>query len=112
MPKRNKAGLIKWLKSITGIDNVETKPKKKPVTRNKKRNTKTKNNKKFNANKKYSNKKIINGLYVFYWDKDGIDFDSNNSDFPSGVQDISRSGSVSKSDYESYSIGDKYCYPE
>ena len=59
-----------------------------------------------------SNKKIINGLYVFYWDKDGIDFDSNNSDFPSGVQDISRSGSVSKSDYESYSIGDKYCYPE
>ena len=59
-----------------------------------------------------SNKKIINGLYVFYWDKDGIDIDSNNSDFPSGVQDISRSGSVSKSDYESYSIGDKYCYPE
>jgi len=59
-----------------------------------------------------SNKKIINGLYVFYWDKDGIDFDSNNSDFPSGVQDISRSGSVSKSDYESYNIGDKYCYPE
>ena len=59
-----------------------------------------------------SNKKIINGLYVFYWDKDGIDFDSSNSDFPSGVQDISRSGSVSKSDYESYNIGDKYCYPE
>ena len=59
-----------------------------------------------------SNKKIINGLYVLYWDKDGIDFDSNNSDFPSGVQDISRSGSVSKSDYESYNIGDKYCYPE
>ena len=59
-----------------------------------------------------SNKKIINGLYVFYWDKDGIDFDSSNSDFPSGVQDISRSGSVSKSDYESYSTGDKYCYPE
>ena len=59
-----------------------------------------------------SNKKIINGLYVFYWDKDGIDFDSNNSDFPSGVQDISRSGSVSESDYESYNIGDKYCYPK
>ena len=59
-----------------------------------------------------SNKKIINGLYVFYWDKDGIDFDSNNSDSPSGVQDVSRSGSVSKSDYESHSIGDKYCYPE
>ena len=60
MPKRNKAGLIKWLKSITGIDNVETKPKKKPVTRSKKRNTQTKNNKKFNVKKKYSNKKNDN----------------------------------------------------
>ena len=59
-----------------------------------------------------SNKKIINGLYIFYWDKDGIDLDSNNSDLPSGLQDISRSGSVSKSDYESYKIGEKYCYPE
>ncbi len=59
-----------------------------------------------------SNKKIINGLYIFYWDKDGIDVDSNDSDLPSGLQDISRSGSVSKSDYESYKIGEKYCYPE
>ena len=59
-----------------------------------------------------SNKKIINNLYIFYWDKDGIDLDSNNSDLPSGLQDISRSGSVSKSDYESYKIGEKYCYPE
>ena len=59
-----------------------------------------------------SNKKIINGLYIFYWDKEGIDVDSNDSDLPSGLQDISRSGSVSKSDYESYKIGEKYCYPE
>jgi len=60
MPKRNKAGLIKWLKSITGIDNDETKPKKKPINRRKKRNTQTKNNKKFNVKKKYSNKKNDN----------------------------------------------------
>ena len=60
MPKRNKAGLIKWLKSITGIDNEETKPKKKPINRSKKRNTQTKNNKKFNVKKKYSNKKNDN----------------------------------------------------
>ena len=59
-----------------------------------------------------SNKKIINGLYVFYWDRDGLDLDSDNSEYPSGVQDISRSGSVSESDYESYKIGDKYCYAE
>ena len=54
---------------------------------------------------------ILSGLFIEYqiW---SLIFDSNNSDFPSGVQDISRSGSVSKSDYESYSIGDKYCYPE
>ncbi len=60
MPKRNKAGLIKWLKSITGIDNDEVKPKKKPIKRSKKRNIQTKNNKKFNVKKKYSNKKNDN----------------------------------------------------
>ena len=60
MPKRNKAGLIKWLKSITGIDNEEPKPKKKPINRNKKRNAQTKNNKKFNVKKKYSNNKNDN----------------------------------------------------
>ncbi len=60
MPKRNKAGLIKWLKSITGIDNEEPKPKKKPINRNKRRNNQTKNNKKFNVKKKYSNKKNDN----------------------------------------------------
>jgi len=60
MPKRNKASLIKWLKSITGIDNEVPKPKKKPINRTKKRNTQTKNNKKFNVKKKYSNKKNHN----------------------------------------------------
>ena len=60
MPKRNKAGLIKWLKSITGIDNDEVKPKKKPIKRSKKRNIQTKNNKKFNVKKRYSNKKNDN----------------------------------------------------
>ena len=60
MPKRNKAGLIKWLKSITGIDNDEIKPKKKPINRSKKRNIQTKNNKKFNVKKRYSNKKNDN----------------------------------------------------
>lgn len=69
-------------------------------------------NKKENDCITISNKKIINGLYVFYWDKDGINFDSSNSDYLSGVQDRSRSGTVSKSDYESYKIGDKYCYTE
>ena len=60
MPKRNKAGLIKWLKSITGIDNDEIKPKKKPINRSKKRNIQAKNNKKFNVKKRYSNKKNDN----------------------------------------------------
>ena len=60
MPKRNKASLIKWIKSITGIDNEEPRPKKKPINRKKKINTQTKNNKKFNVKKKYSNKKNEN----------------------------------------------------
>ena len=60
MPKRNKASLIKWIKSITGIDNEEPRPKKKPINRKKKINTQTKNNKKFNVKKKYSNKKNDN----------------------------------------------------
>ncbi len=61
---------------------------------------------------KISNKKIINGLYLFYWDKDGFDVDSSNSNDLSGIQDKSRSGTVYKSDYESYKIGDKYCYAD
>ena len=56
MPKRNKAGLIKWLKSITGIDNEKPKPKKKTINKNKKRNSQSKNNKKFNIKKNNINK--------------------------------------------------------
>jgi len=60
MPKRNKAGLIKWLKSITGIDTEEAKPKKKIINKNKKRNNQTRSNKKFNVKKKYSNNNKAN----------------------------------------------------
>ena len=55
-----------------------------------------------------SNKKIINGLYVFYWDKDGIDFDSNNSDFPL-VFKIYQDQEVFLNQIMNHSIGDKYC---
>ena len=63
MPKTKKAGLMKWLKSITGIESEESKPKKKPQKRyNKKRsNFKNKNqgtNKKINV--KYQNKNNTN----------------------------------------------------
>jgi len=63
MPKTKKAGLMKWLKSITGIESEEPKPKKKPQKRyNKKRsNFKNKNqgtNKKINV--KYQNKNNTN----------------------------------------------------
>ena len=57
MPKKNKAGLIKWLKSITGIDTDESKPKNKPIKRRKK-TSQIKNKKKFNVKKKYPNKNI------------------------------------------------------
>ena len=55
MPKTRKAGLMKWLKSITGIEVEEPKSKKKPQRRyNKKRNNfKNKNQ---NTNKKTNNK--------------------------------------------------------
>ena len=63
MPKTKKAGLMKWLKSITGIESEKPKPKKKPQKRyNKKRsNFKNKNqgtNKKINV--KYQNKNNTN----------------------------------------------------
>ena len=63
MPKTKKAGLMKWLKSITGIESEEPKAKKKPQKRyNKKRsNFKNKNqgsNKKINV--KYQNKNNTN----------------------------------------------------
>ena len=57
MPKKNKAGLIKWLKSITGIDTDESKPKNKPIKRRRK-TSQIKNKKKFNVKKKYPNKNI------------------------------------------------------
>ena len=58
MPKTKKAGLMKWLKSITGIETEEIKNKKKPQRRNKKRNyVKNKNS---NRNNKYQNKNNTN----------------------------------------------------
>ena len=63
MPKKKKDGIVKWLKSITGIDSEETiKTPKKPQRRYKK-------NKNFNkgksksagtSNKKFPNKKNVN----------------------------------------------------
>ena len=59
MPKTKKAGLMKWLKSITGIETEEIKNKKKPQRRrNKKRNYVK--NKNANRNNKYQNKKNTN----------------------------------------------------
>ncbi len=63
MPKSKKTGLIKWLKSITGIEAEEIKNKKKPQRRhNRKRNhIKNKNtNKNTNKNNKNQNKKNFN----------------------------------------------------
>ena len=31
MPKKRKDGIIKWLKTIAGIEVQESKPKKKPI---------------------------------------------------------------------------------
>ena len=55
MPKTKKAGLMKWLKSITGIETEEIKNKKKPQRRNNKRKNYVKN-KNSNRNNKYQNK--------------------------------------------------------
>ncbi len=59
MPKKSKAGVMKWLKSITGIDNNEEKTKKKPLNK-KKRIIKSKKNSNIKSKKKYptNNKKI------------------------------------------------------
>ncbi|MAR95314.1 MAG: ribonuclease E/G family protein [Gammaproteobacteria bacterium] len=57
MPKRNKAGLVKWLKSLTGMEDKE--PAIKKTIRKGNRNKKTfKNNKRTSNNKKYQNKNI------------------------------------------------------
>ena len=50
MPKKRKDGIVKWLKTITGIEVEESKPKTKPNKKFKRKNYKNKpsSNKKFN----------------------------------------------------------------
>ena len=50
MPKKRKDGIIKWLKTITGIEVEDSKPKRKPNKKFKRKNykNKTTSNKKFN----------------------------------------------------------------
>ena len=61
MPKKKKDGIVKWLKSITGIESEETaKASKKPQRRYKKNNYKGKNKPATASNKKFPNKKNIN----------------------------------------------------
>ena len=65
MPKSKKTGLMKWLKSITGIEVEEPKVKKKPQRRyNKKRNNIKNKNKNQSpskrTNNKYQNKNNLN----------------------------------------------------
>ena len=55
MPKKRKDGIIKWLKTITGIEVEEVKTKKKV---NKKFKRKVNKNKPSSPNKKFNNKKI------------------------------------------------------
>ena len=54
MPKKRKDGIVKWLKTITGIEVEESKPKRKPNKKFKRRNYKNKPS----SNKKF-NKKVI-----------------------------------------------------
>ena len=51
MPKTKKAGLMKWLKSITGIETEDIKNKKKPQRRNNKKRNYVKNKNKQNKRK-------------------------------------------------------------
>jgi len=63
MPKKKKDGIVKWLKSITGIDSEETiKTPKKPQRRykNNKNYNKGKNKPAGTSNKKFPNKKNVN----------------------------------------------------
>ena len=50
MPKKRKDGIVKWLKTITGIEVEDSKPKRKPNKKFKRKNYKNKptSNKKFN----------------------------------------------------------------
>ncbi len=59
MPKTKKTGLMKWLKSITGIETEDIKNKKKPQRRNNKKRNYVKN-KNTNKNNNYQNKKKTN----------------------------------------------------
>ena len=54
MPKTKKAGLMKWLKSITGIEVEEVKQKKRPQRKYRKKNNTPRN--KVNKNKNFNNK--------------------------------------------------------
>jgi ribonuclease E len=54
MPKKRKDGIVKWLKTITGIEVEESKPKRKPNKKFKRKNYKNKSQ----SNKKF-NKKVI-----------------------------------------------------
>ena len=56
MPKTRKAGLMKWLKSITGLEVEEVKQKKKPRRVNKRTNNINNRKKPTNKNKKFQNK--------------------------------------------------------
>ena len=59
MPKTKKAGLMKWLKSITGIEAEEPKAKKKPQRRYNKKRSNFKNKNQV-TNNKYQNKNNTN----------------------------------------------------
>ena len=52
MPKTRKSGLMKWLKSITGIEVEETKKKKRPQRKYRRKNNtqRGKSNKNFKNN--------------------------------------------------------------
>tara|TARA_B100000963_G_scaffold55387_1_gene43506 strand:- start:314 stop:2287 length:1974 start_codon:yes stop_codon:yes gene_type:complete len=54
MPKKRKDGIVKWLKTITGIEVEKSKPKRKPNKKFKRKNYKNKST----SNKKF-NKKVI-----------------------------------------------------
>ena len=54
MPKTKKAGLMKWLKSITGIEVEEVRQKKRPQKKYRKKNNTPRN--KVNKNKNFNNK--------------------------------------------------------
>jgi len=58
MPKRKQDGLMKWLKSLTGLTQEETKPTKKTNRKSTRRNPRVKN--KTSAKKSFNKKNIPN----------------------------------------------------